>query len=743
MPPATAAGKAPSPMKNRPALAWWGALPALIVILTSLLFAWHSLGDLDIWFHLRSGQDLMSGQGGSAVNSYSFTEPDHPWVNHEWMFQVLTAVTGPRISAPASGEFDLDVTAWNLMRTLLVLLLMGIVLTGDGVAARILGRRGPAAATWSTLPLLAGLLLLWPRLTLRPELFSYVFFVLAIRWTERSFSPSLSTQAPAPWWAMVDPRRLEGKIVLLTVIWAQFHGFASLVPLLLLLGGLLAWIQNRWFSGDSARPGSASSPKRVAILVGLTLVALSLTPNGLGGLVMPLRALGQFSGSQVDLRTTISELVPLLESPNSLGRTIVIFQASLIWGLVWIVLTLGRISLLRILVFLLAALAAWSNQRSIGFYALAFMLLHTGTGALAWRRPLLDKMPGLRPSLVAAAGLTVSLLTAAWLWPPLLGDDFYLTEGVGRRFGTGVNPARYPVAAAAAMTRQDVSRYFANLDAAGFLLALSPGRTFIDGRTEAYSPELWNEYLAIKRGGEKALEQLDARRVEAVCLATAGAAFHRLGLELLDSPDWVLWAAEDAGLLFRPAGKADLSGARSDSKENRDILVKAATRSLAAAEKGSPARRADHCLAAGQLLLFAGDVKQQEAAYRQGLSFKSDHPTLNHNLGNLILGQQRFADALPHFQTALDKNPRLAGSALNAGVCQMRLGRPEAAADSFRRAAAIDPNRFEAWANLTAALKATGDLNGAIRALERAVELQPENRRLIQQLNRLKGGVRD
>ena len=183
--------------------------------------------------------------------------------------------------------------------------------------------------------------------------------------------------------------------------------------------------------------------------------------------------------------------------------------------------------------------------------------------------------------------------------------------------------------------------------------------------------------------------------------------------------------------------------ARFSREESRGILDLAATRTLAAAEHGSATRRADHCLAAGHLFSFAGDDKQGETAYRRGLSLKSDHPTLNHNLGNLLLEQERFTEALPLFQAALGKNPRLAGSALNAGVCQMRLGRPDEAAGSFRRAAAIAPDRFEAWVNLSSALNRNGNLKGAIQALEKALELQPRNTRLKQRLRELKRGVRD
>ena len=752
MPPPSDAREVQPRHTRRPSLIWWGILPLLIPVLTGLLFSWHSLGDLDIWFHLRAGHDLLEGQNVTSVNRYSFTEPDHPWVNHEWMFQILTVLTGPKES-PSSNGFELpDVTGWNLMRSALTLLLMLTILTGDRGLFRLRGHEGPTAAAWTGVPVLVGLLLLWPRLTIRPELISYFFLVLLIRWAEQFFLMSSPLQSGAQmdmgskgggWVALFDPRHPGGRIFLLTVIWAQFHGFASLAPLLLLMCVLLSPLHARLFRRES-RPGTpVPALGQATALVILALIALIMTPNGWNGLLMPFRALGQFSQSQVDLRSTISELVPLKDSPNSLGLTITVYRVSLVWGIVWISVTFGRVSLLRILVFALAALAAWTNQRSIGIYGVAFMLLHTGAGGNPWRFPLPRGFRRPPSTWSAGAGLIITLLAAVLLWPQIVSDNFYLREGVGRRFGSGLNPARYPATAAESMSRAGSRLYFANLDAAAYLLAHTSGRTFIDGRTEAYSADLWAEYLDIKRGDDKALQLLARRRLDAVCLATSGGSFVKLAGQLLDSPDWDLWTAEGAGLLFRPADDNPRKMAATSSGNDRDLLAQAAARTLASAESGSPSRRADFCLAAGHLYKFAGNDAQREAAFRRGLSHKSDHPTLNHNLGTLLLNQGRFQEALPYFLDALQVNGRLAGSALNAGVCQMRLRQPGEAVGSFQQAADIDPDRFEAWVNLSVAQLGSGNRPGAVQALERALELRPRDRRLQKRLRELKGGTRD
>ena len=730
--------------------AWWGAPALLVPLLTGILLSWHSLSDLDIWFHLRAGRDLLAGHGVTSTNLYSFTEPNHPWVNHEWMFQALTALTGPSGAVPSTTEAVPDVMGWNLMRSFLTLLLVLTLIGGDGGWDRLRGRSGSAAAAWSGVPILVGLLLLWPRLTIRPELFSYLFFVVLVRGVEQVFRRPgpLATGAREPaahhpdrWTHLIDPRRPAGRVILLTIIWAQFHGFASLVPLVLLLGWMLNPAQIRLNPLET--PSRGSQRRRGIILVGLSLIALTLTPNGWNGLLMPVRALGQFSQNQVDLRTTVSELVPLQDSPNSLALTIAVYRACLVWGLIWIVGTWGKVSLLRILVFALAGVAAWSNQRSIGFFGVAFILLHAGAGSHPWRFHPPGRLPALRPGVLAVIGLAITLLAAGFMWPRILNDDFYLKEGVGRRFGSGLTPAHYQFKAMATLASQKNPPVFANLDAAAFLLANTSARPFIDGRTEAYSPGLWSEYLVIKRGDEQSLKHLSQRAVSSVCLATGSGAFDRLADRLLISPTWDLWTAEGAGLLFRPRGSAKVAPMPSSPSVRRGILEQAALKTLALDGGESSARNADFCLAAGRLYRFADNDERREAAYRRGLDFKSNHPTLNHNLGNLLLNRNEFQEALTHFQAALAVNPRLVGSALNAGVCQMRLGRPADAAQSFRRAVALDSGRFEGWVNLSAAYLGSGDRKGAISAIKRALEIRPADSRLQQRLRELNLGARN
>ena len=94
-------------------------------------------------------------------------------------------------------------------------------------------------------------------------------------------------------------------------------------------------------------------------------------------------------------------------------------------------------------------------------------------------------------------------------------------------------------------------------------------------------------------------------------------------------------------------------------------------------------------------------------------------------------------EALTLFQGALGTNSRLAGSALNAGVCQMRLNRPAQAVTSFKTAVGLEPDNFQAWANLASAYLQTDQRDRARRAMARAVALRPGDARLREALRRM------
>ncbi len=684
------------------------ALALLLPLLTGTLLSWHSLGELDVWLHQKVGQDILNGEGFPHLNSYSFTEPNHPWTNHEWLFQILIAATGPDSVDPTAG-----VERWVILRTILCLGLMVILLFGDKP-----WNRSPGQLCWLAPGIMLGIALLWTRMLLRPELISYALLVLVIRLAE---SPITSRQSSNRWAGIFNR---ESQIFLVTLVWAQFHGFSALAPILWLLGGLLGFI-----------PGSQlprSTSKRLAGGTVLLIIALLLTPNGWQGLIFPLKALSQFSTEEVDIQSSISELQPLLRTTNGLHLTILAFKVSLVWGLTLVVLSWRRLSLLRVAFWLLAAVATFAAQRNIGFYAVAFTLLHTG---LAGIRPLpIPRFPALpfRSASTVALPVLLTVAMAGWLWSGLISDGFYLAEGQSRRFGTGPTVGRFPFEATRLLSLSEGTRVFANVDAASLCLSRGRAKVFIDGRTEAYSARTWLQYQNLRLAGPDAPAVLDRSGVQKVLLTLGGSAFQPLLRRLLQTPDWKVSYAEPAGVLFTRA-------TNSSSPEGQQALARFARQKPDLnQEYFSNTRRADQWAARATLAGLAGLESEQEIFLREGLTLSPDHPLINHNLANLLLQKNQFSAALLHFLKALEVNPRLGGAALNAGVCQMNLGDFESAQKLFARARELQPGNFRAWANHSLALQRLGRHSEALKALSEAVRLAPDNARLRKSLENLR-----
>ena len=54
------------------------------------------IGDPDVWWVAAAGREMLRTGGVLRHNLFSFTEPDHAWLMHEWLL-------GPLYAAVAHG----------------------------------------------------------------------------------------------------------------------------------------------------------------------------------------------------------------------------------------------------------------------------------------------------------------------------------------------------------------------------------------------------------------------------------------------------------------------------------------------------------------------------------------------------------------------------------------------------------------------------------------------------------------
>src|SRR5947207_3467324 len=118
--------------------------------------------DPDLWGHVRFGRDIVTAGAVMRSDPYSFTS-DRPWVNHEWLAEVL--MYGAYAAAGPSGLIAL--------KAAILVALVALVAW--------------ASQPWSPPPVAFQFLVLWTvvaalpwAVMVRPQLFSFLLFTLLL-----------------------------------------------------------------------------------------------------------------------------------------------------------------------------------------------------------------------------------------------------------------------------------------------------------------------------------------------------------------------------------------------------------------------------------------------------------------------------------------------------------------------------------------------------------------------------------
>ena len=121
----------------------------------------------------------------------------------------------------------------------------------------------------------------------------------------------------------------------------------------------------------------------------------------------------------------------------------------------------------------------------------------------------------------------------------------------------------------------------------------------------------------------------------------------------------------------------------------------------------------------GVVLLRQGKNIEAANVLRHAMALRPDHTLVRVNLGNALLANKAFAEALA-VSDGLD-----AASLNNRGLAYRGLGQPADAATAFREATAIQPGYAPAWFNLAKTLAALDRLPEALEAARAALASAP------------------
>lgn len=132
-----------------------------------------------------------------------------------------------------------------------------------------------------------------------------------------------------------------------------------------------------------------------------------------------------------------------------------------------------------------------------------------------------------------------------------------------------------------------------------------------------------------------------------------------------------------------------------------------------------------------KLLCLLADCTRDISFYEQAWEVSAHtYPRAQRSLANFKMGRGLHAEAIPHFQRALDINPVFPAEWYAMGFCAIQTRQFELATSAFSRTVSFDPEYANAWNNLAAAHLHLRNKPQAFSALEQAIKFQNESWKL-------------
>jgi hypothetical protein len=324
-------------------LAGMGVGLVRVALFTGALFviSWTTV-DPDLWGHLAFGRDIVQQGALTTSDQYSFTS-DRPWINHEWLAEVLLFV------------------AYDAGGTMGLVALKSVVVAAALIPMVLAVRRSRLELIHQDALIIAALVVMLSRFhPARPQVFSLLLFAILLQ-------------------ALVAAdrgrRRWLTAVPFVFAAWANLHG-----GFIVGLGVLGIWIAVRVV--QQAEGGSQGW----LVLLGIASASATLiNPYGFG--------LWRFLSSTVGLsRPDINDWQPLYSLPLPLAAPFIVaavVSAAAMWR------GRRRIDAAWLAIVAVLAIGAVRVSRLDAFFAIAMVILLAPTLGKEGRRP--DERKARRP----------------------------------------------------------------------------------------------------------------------------------------------------------------------------------------------------------------------------------------------------------------------------------------------------------------------------------------------------------
>ncbi len=642
----------------------------LFVVLSTFMLlikmAHLEIKDLDLWLHIGMGRYIVQHNFHiPSVDILSCTVAGAPWVNHEWLFQVIVYM----IYNHWGVEGLIMMQVWLVTITLLLLLFLGY------------NRKNLFLIVFS---LFLVSLVYQSRFTIRPDLFSLFFLALYIA--------VLGLFIHRKWSVWV--------LFAIQALWANMHGFFFLGPLIVGMSLLAEYIKRSlplpWEWNKIGRL-TDKEYQRMFLILGLVILACLLTPTGWHGAVYPFKIFTHITGDSKVFFTRIVELQrPITRDTLFSMQDWSYYRMLIIISFLSFIFNRRKIDIgifFFWLFFLFFSLAAIRNMVFFAFAAYLAFVINIAT--IRFKDIVPIRFTHKKFLYITSAFAQVLLVVwALRFYNDVNGNGYFDFEKYERKseFG-GVSQRQFPIKATQFLVKNKVRGNFYNdFNSGAYLVGFCyPNiKVFIDGRTEVYGPAFFQYYRDIQESGdvEKFKAALKRFQITGVFLNTVQNPAPESTLNYLyKSPDWTLVYLDYDGLIFLK-----------NTPLNRDVIVH---------------ERLDLPTWKPRVL----DI------YRLGAKQVTPYESLNraYTLSSLGFDEQAALEA----RAAIEVNPSYAGPYKILGKIAGKKKDYQAAYDNFRIATVLSSTDQIARMNMALALSDLKKYEEAAIQYRKIIEMWP------------------
>lgn len=520
-------------MPDENAKTFWSRVLVTSLLVWTFLSLCFPLFDTDFWWHLKTGDWILAGNGIPYVDLYTFRDSDKPWIDLHWGFQVLVALLY------RSGGIPLV----TLVKATVITAAVALSFQAGGDHRLALWKK---AALW-ILPVIC----IVGRGNERPEMLSQLFLAIWLWIAHRSKSrPNLIWYLP-----------------LVQLIWVNCHALFVLGLVVGFCFGVDAIVrelaQGRY--GLERRPEKPDL-RSLWIVAGLVAAACFLNPYFEEGALFPLTLFRKFSVEKEFYRRNIGEFRPPIDYILHFGfNNIYLLSELLVWivtaySFLWLLFGKRRWSPFRLLLFAGFSHLAWQMSRNTNIFAIVSGVIASQNFAdarddeapLAQSKTFPVEIWRTQQVTAVIIGLCVAVVTGWW---NEIGEK-------NKPFTLGEAP-RWFIHDAAKFAGQPGfpdQAFVSNIGQAEvYVYHNGPQRrVFMDARLEVCTQrtfELYNSVLADMATGSTRWQHLFPGDLPVVILDSRTSRMAIGGL--LNSPNWRLVFADSAGAVFLSKTKAD------------------------------------------------------------------------------------------------------------------------------------------------------------------------------------------